>query len=257
LIQTLREALTTFESEHRITEIQALCVGCAGVFHEEEKTRLADALREAFQKIPHVFVLSDAEVAFYTMFGDGPGILLIAGTGSIALGRDVQGNTYRAGGLGLLLDDEGSGSWIGLQAVRTAIRSREKRGPQTLLEQEILGTLSPRAFLEMWKERDAEAYARFFPKVVAFAKAGDAESRRILDEAVQGLLDLVEGVRRQMAWEVREFGYHGGLFREPWFRSRFVEAARARALVPRPLPEDPSLGAAKYALGAVRGHTSV
>lgn len=225
-----------------------MCVGSAGVFHKEEKTQLANALRIAFPRIPHVFVLSDAEVAFYTMFGNGPGILLIAGTGAVVFGQDENGETYRAGGLGLLLDDEGSGSWIGLQAVRAAVKSREKRGPKTLLEDYILQDLSPRDYLATIKNADAEFFASLFPLVVDFSKQGDNMAQKILEEAVVALLDMVEGVHRQMGWDRRYFGYHGGLFRESEFRSRFVRQAELRGFQAHPLPASPSFGAARYAL---------
>ncbi len=251
LIRVLQEAFDVFRRDHRIEKISAVCVGAAGVFKTEEKKQLQQVIRRAFPSLEGVFVLSDAEVAFYTMFGDRPGVLLIAGTGSIALGRNEQGRWFRAGGLGLLLDDEGSGSWIGLEAAKAAIRARERRGPETALEERILGTLHPRDYLQTLREPYAEAFAALFPQVVQVARDGDDVARQIIDRAIQALLDSVEGVQRQMGTAVREFGYHGGLFREAWFRSRFVEAAEARSFRPQPLPEDPSMGAAKYALSFI------
>ena len=138
--------------------------------HSHEKERLIQNLKTTLAEIDEIWVLSDAEVAFYTMFGDRSGVLLIAGTGSIALGRDEHGRWFRAGGLGILLGDEGSGSWIGLQAVKAAIRAREERGPNTHLELEVLKNQTPREFLESLKEPYAETLAQLFPKVMDLAK---------------------------------------------------------------------------------------
>lgn len=248
LVEILRQALEKFRQEHRVFKIAGACVGVAGVDHSHEKERLIQNLKTTLAEIDEIWVLSDAEVAFYTMFGDRSGVLLIAGTGSIALGRDEHGRWFRAGGLGILLGDEGSGSWIGLQAVKAAIRAREERGPNTHLELEVLKNQTPREFLESLKEPYAETLAQLFPKVMDLAKKGDQVAQNILDEAVKELLSLVQSVRKQMGTTDPNFGYHGGLFRSSEFRSLFVKGSQRINLSPLPLPEDPSMGAARYAL---------
>ena len=71
---------------------------------------------------PTVRIMSDVEAAYLGALGTGAGVLLLAGTGSIALGRDAAGRWHRAGGLGPLLGDEGSAFWIGRAWLRATDR---------------------------------------------------------------------------------------------------------------------------------------
>ncbi|MFN8579797.1 MAG: BadF/BadG/BcrA/BcrD ATPase family protein [Gemmatimonadaceae bacterium] len=92
--------------------VRAACVGVAGVGRDEERQALHAAL--ATRGIAEdIVVVTDAEVALEDAFGDGPGVLLIAGTGSICFGRGPAGALSRCGGWGPTIGDEGSGAWLG------------------------------------------------------------------------------------------------------------------------------------------------
>src|SRR6185437_5615243 len=71
-------------------------------------------------------IVGDMEIALEAAFGDGAGVMVTAGTGSIAYGRNANGQTARAGGWGFAISDEGSGYWIGKTAVATAVREGEQ-----------------------------------------------------------------------------------------------------------------------------------
>jgi len=90
-------------------------VGLRGVWTKGERGTWQKKLKGLANKVQ---VQSDIELAHTLIFGKGPGITLNAGTGSIAFGRNPQGKTARAGGLGPLLSDEGSSLWIGKEALK-------------------------------------------------------------------------------------------------------------------------------------------
>ncbi|HEX04603.1 MAG TPA: hypothetical protein ENH10_05520, partial [Bacteroidetes bacterium] len=105
-------------------------VGAAGVGSSEEREMVQSVLHKAFHNT-HVYVHHDAYIAQYGAFGGGAGVIVTSGTGSIAYGRNADGEEARAGGWGWLLGDEGSGWWIAREAVRCALAQWEGSGPTT------------------------------------------------------------------------------------------------------------------------------
>src|SRR5262245_33131411 len=119
----------------RRRDVDALVVASRGVWTRTERARLARRLGPIAM---NVHVISDAEAAYRGALGDTPGVLLLAGTGSMALGRNASGRWARAGGLGPLLGDEGSAFWIGREWLRTSTREKDFH-----LVRHILGAPSP------------------------------------------------------------------------------------------------------------------
>lgn len=111
----------------------AVVVGVAGAGRPQEREMLLDVLRDQYD---HSVCLlhHDAYIAHYGAFEGQPGVMVTAGTGSIAFGKNKDGEVGRAGGWGWLLGDEGSGWWIGHQAVRAALAAWEGSGPETRIE---------------------------------------------------------------------------------------------------------------------------
>ena len=115
-----------------VLRAETLVVGAAGVGREVERRELGQALRGE-SVAERVVVVTDVELAEAAAFGDGPGIVLSAGTGSIAVGRDAAGESFRQGGYGWQMGDEGSGYAIGRLALVAVGRARDGRGEETSL----------------------------------------------------------------------------------------------------------------------------
>src|SRR5216117_211750 len=116
---------------------RVLCVGVAGVGRDSERQALWDSL-VAHKLADEVVVQTDFAVALNDAFGDGPGVLLIAGTGSSAFGRGPAGATARCGGWGPVIGDEGGGAWIGRRALSVVAAASDGREPETALTGAIL-----------------------------------------------------------------------------------------------------------------------
>jgi glucosamine kinase len=109
-----------------LRQVSAVVAGLAGVGRNVERQKAEEALRQVFANVG-VVVRTDAELAYYGAFGlKKNGILIIAGTGSIAWTRLVDGRFLRAGGWGPLLGDEGGGAWMGREALRVCLAEGER-----------------------------------------------------------------------------------------------------------------------------------
>ena len=114
-----------------------ICLGIAGVDRAEDAAIIRSIMRRIGNKAP-VLVVNDALIALEAGAGDGPGIVVIAGTGSICYGRNERGQAARAGGWGYILGDEGSGWWMGQRAIQAVMRQADGRGPATSLTPRVL-----------------------------------------------------------------------------------------------------------------------
>lgn len=150
-----------------------------GFLHEE---RIADLVR----------VGTDVEAAFHDAFGGGPGIIVVAGTGSVVLGEAEDGRRMQVGGWGGVMGDEGSGYHIGLAALRAVARAADGRTRPTGLNDaflDLLGLSQPRA-LAGWAESATKArIAALAPHVVRTAQAGDDAARKVVRHALAALGD--------------------------------------------------------------------
>src|SRR5271157_3119977 len=142
--QSAREALHTAVRRVCTTakispaQIRAVCIGAAGAARPEIATKIRNILAELMGAAPaNIEVVSDAEIALEAAFGAGPGVIAIAGTGSIAYGRDTAGRIVRAGGWGFAISDEGSGHWIGRHAISAVVNAHDQ-GIETALAAMIL-----------------------------------------------------------------------------------------------------------------------
>src|SRR3954451_9135752 len=115
----------------------AICLGIAGADRPDDAAVMRGIMRRIGYKSP-TLVVNDALVALTAGAGDGPGIVVICGTGSICYGRNEDGQAARSGGGGDILGDEGSGYWIGRRALAAVVRHADGRGPATTLAPRIL-----------------------------------------------------------------------------------------------------------------------
>ncbi len=169
--------------------VEAVWAGVAGVGREATRSAVEAALARG-GLARRVRVGTDVLGAFQDAFGAGPGILVIAGTGSIAWGRGEDGREARVGGWGSLLGDEGSGYAVGLEALRRVARDVDGRGPGTNLRGRILVRLelSDPDDLVPWSTRAAKSeIAALVPVVGDAAAEGDAVAGEILVKAVEEL----------------------------------------------------------------------
>jgi hypothetical protein len=111
--------------------------GIAGVDRDDEAKTVGAIMRRIGQK-SRVLVVNEALIALVAGARDAPGVVIIAGTGSIVYGRNAGGEAARAGGWGHIIGDEGSGYWIGREALAAVMRAADGRGPQTQLTRNIL-----------------------------------------------------------------------------------------------------------------------
>ncbi len=104
--------------------VATTCVGGSGAAHPALAAVVRDCLSEILSS--PIDVVGDMQIALEAAFDTGPGVIVIAGTGSIAYGRDQQGRTVRAGGWGFAIGDEGSAQWIGRSAVNSLLRASDR-----------------------------------------------------------------------------------------------------------------------------------
>jgi N-acetylglucosamine kinase-like BadF-type ATPase len=188
---TIADALRQAGSDRGL---DALVVGAAGVGRVAERDAFLAAVRA---RVParHVAVATDLEIALASAFPDTPGILLLAGSGSIACARDAAGTMHRVGGHGWQLGDEGSGYALGRAALAAVGRAADGRGPATLLSALVLRAAGVGSFddLVRWA-----AGAR--PQDVAALAQTAQEAARRQDAVAVG---LVRAAARDLALHVR------------------------------------------------------
>jgi len=233
--------------------VERAVVGAAGAGRAQEQAELAAALVEA-GVARQVRVLADGEVALATAFGAGPGILVNAGTGSIAYARDPAGEVHRAGGYGWQLGDEGGGYWLGRRALDVAARSQDGRGEGSTLLARLLGALGVQHFddLVRWSATATAAQmAALAPHVLNAAREGEGLARQAVDDAARELVELAATLARHFPGTGPvPVAIAGGLLlpQSPLttaFRERLGTALKRARLVPDRI--DSAVGALKLA----------
>ena len=180
----------------RITpdRIGIICIGAAGAARPEVSGIIQRILAELTPA--SIEVVGDTLIALETAFGTGPGVIVIAGTGSIAYGRDATGRTCRAGGWGYAISDEGSGHWIGRCAISAILRARDA-GQHTALEPMVLAAWHLQTFDELVQAANSQPppdFPRLFPVVLKAAGEADSIARTLLADAGTQLAGLTANV---------------------------------------------------------------
>ena len=144
-------------------------------------------------------VVTDAQIALWGATGGEPGIVVIAGTGSIAFGQNANGKTARAGGWGYVFGDDGGAFGIVRQALRAALRQEEGWGSATLLHELLLTACAATTANELMHRFYTDEYSRdqiaaLAPLVGKAALEGDEPARQILAKAAQQLARLASAV---------------------------------------------------------------
>jgi N-acetylglucosamine kinase-like BadF-type ATPase len=204
-------------------------------------------------------VTDDATIALSGALAGDPGIVVIAGTGSIAFGRNAQGRTARAGGWGYLFGDEGGAFWIVREAFRAALGWEEGWGSPTALRAILLDATGARNMNDLMHRSYTPEYPR--PRLASLAlqvnyaaEAGDPVACQILRDAALELAGLAHAVRSQLfaASETLPCAYVGGVFHSRGLRRGFREALeREPRLVATAPIHHPAVGALMEAYRSV------
>lgn len=208
LHQAIREACAAASIEPR--QIDRACIGVAGA----GRTEAADALRKIIAEVigSEIEVVGDMAIALEAAFGAGPGVIVIAGTGSIACGRDSEGKMARAGGWGFAVSDEGSAHWIGRTAIAGVLRAIDESTKQDKDAKSAADALPLfREAKAVWNLSSLDDFVRtsnsnpdfaaLLPALVAAADAGDALTQGVLSSAGRELAELARIVIRRLLTE--------------------------------------------------------
>ncbi len=173
-------------------------------------------------------ITDDAEIALAGATGGQPGIIVIAGTGSIAYGRNSNNQTMRAGGWGYIFGDEGGAFYLAKEALRAALRHEEGWGPKTLLHAWLLEKSSAASANELlhnfYSDFDRTRIATLATLVTRAAEQHDAPALEIIETAAAKLTWFVEGVYRGLFSPSHcvPVAYIGGVFKSSPLREKFV-----------------------------------
>jgi glucosamine kinase len=184
--------------------VRALVVGAAGAGRGPEREALGAALRGLLPGTD-IHVTTDAEVALASVFPDSAGLLLLAGSGSIAYARDEGGGVHRVGGHGWQMGDEGSGYALGRAALAAVARAADRRGTATALDAELREATgcADLDHLVRWAQgasrQDVAGLAEIVQRV---ARRGDAVAVGVVQDAarelalhVRAILERLPGTR--------------------------------------------------------------
>jgi N-acetylglucosamine kinase-like BadF-type ATPase len=213
--------------------VVAIGAGLAGTGNPELKEGMRASLETAFPGAA-IGIFTDLQTALAAA-GEGPVIVLIAGTGSAAIGRNGQGQIWRTGGQGPRLGDDGSAFDIGSRAVARAMKEREQLGTDSVLGRKILEQLSYASWEKLQERATSQpdnVFPLLFPVVAAAADAGDMAAREILLQAAGELSSLVNAVAEhagQGREETRIVKMGGMVGRSVYFDAQ-LDAALKRAL---------------------------
>ena len=209
-------------ADGRDLRFRALCGGFSGGPADKD-----DLLRELFP-VAQVFTTNDALIALTGATAGGPGIITIAGTGSIAFGRNAEGRTARAGGWGYVFGDEGGGFDLTRQALRAALREEEGWGPRTALTPMLLAAsgasnvndLLHRFYTVDWPRPKIAKLSQIVDEAAA---EGDPVAADIVHAAAQQLAGYATAVRG-MLFRSEDFvriAWIGGVFQSERLLARY------------------------------------
>lgn len=232
--------------------VSAACLALAGTGRLVDRTLVHD-WASARNLATRIEIVPDADAVLAAGTPEGWGVAVIAGTGSLAVGRGPDGQTSRAGGWGELVGDEGSGYAVALTALRAAAKFADGRGPDTILLSRLMARLkagSPSEIVTAVHQagRDRRYLATLAIDVVAAANDGDVIARRILSDAASDLAEMVRAAADKAGLSDLPFplAVTGGLLlNTSLVRDRIVDSLEAAGLAPSPVTTvaDPAYGA--------------
>jgi N-acetylglucosamine kinase-like BadF-type ATPase len=217
----LKEAGAAAGIDALAARYEAACLGFSGGPADKR------SILEQMLRVERLIVTTDALIALAGATAGGPGVIVIAGTGSIAFGRDAGGRTARAGGWGYIFGDEGGGFDITRQALRAILRAEEGWGSPTALRDALLADTGAADANDLLHRFYTSDYPR--PRIASYARlvgevalAGDSVAREILEDAAARLAGFAGAVRSTLALDAAcPVAHIGGVFRSDIVRERF------------------------------------
>lgn len=223
----MRDASNEAGLDPKTVAFAAACLGFSGGA-EDKEAYSRELIRSSKYKITH-----DAEIALSGATAGQPGIISIAGTGSMAFGRNAAAKTARAGGWGYIFGDEGGGFDLTRRALAAALRYEEGWGPATNLRALLLKATGARDANDLLHRFYTAEYSRtriasFAPLVTRAAEEDDAVARELVKKAADKLAQFVEAVYRQLfpARENITVAHVGGVFQDTRLLAHFKERVR-------------------------------
>jgi N-acetylglucosamine kinase-like BadF-type ATPase len=245
----LRQAYQEAGLESTSVHFASVCLGLSGGT-EDKEAYVKELIASNRYKLTH-----DAEIALLGGTAGEPGIIIIAGTGSIAFGRNAQMQTARAGGWGYLFGDEGGGFDLVKQALRRALQYEEGWGPPTVLHKvllEVWGAASANGLMhEMYNKFDRKQIAGYAKLVTGAAEQGDQVALEVVKGAAGSLLGYVTGVYEQLfkKGEAVQIVAVGGVFKSHLLMQQLRQNIYSAILCPLGMPRlSPAAGALLEAL---------
>ncbi len=222
-------------------------IGIAGASLAHDWMR--DLITEVLPDVP-VTTAIDVEIALVGAHGAREGVLVLAGTGSVAYGVNAQGEAAQAGGWGYLLGDEGSGYWLGLQAIRALTQWSDgfDLGAE-VLAQRVMARLNltvPREVIRWVYPPSIKEIAALAPLVLSTADEGDPYAARIVLGGAWSLSSLVTTVVRRLGVPTLPIAFAGGLLTADNHLSRDLCNFLSLPTIPQP-KYPPVIGAALLA----------
>lgn len=188
-----------FASEKQLP-LAAVCAGLAGVDTDEDTRVLAEMFAE-ISETPNLQIVNDVEIALAGALENRAGVLVISGTGSIALAATPDGRRVRVGGWDYMLGDEGSGYSIGSRVLRAVAAAHDRRIAATKLTDTVFCALKVKTFDELLsliyeKEMTPQRIAALAPVADYAAAQGDEASMRLIEESATELVEITEAAAR-------------------------------------------------------------
>jgi glucosamine kinase len=235
---------------------EAVVLSCSGGDRPADRERGRAILTQLVGPAVRIEVTHDAIAALYAGNPAGCGVVLISGTGSIAFGRNDEGEERRAGGWGYLIGDEGSAVWLGLEGLRAAAHHADGRGAGTAITAHLLGELGVDSFMEVipqlyGRPHPAPAILAAVRAVGRAAAEADAIAVSIVQRGAHALARAASVVAAELRLEEGPVYLAGGAFESLPSLERAVRGELLRML-PRatvePVSEEPAMGAARLAM---------
>jgi glucosamine kinase len=197
-------------------QIGAVGIGVAGAAASHSEAWLREVVAGVVSGA-RVAASADYEIALVGSRGERKGVLVLAGTGSLAYGVNDAGESALVGGWGYLLGDEGSGYWLGLEGLRAVARAADGQGEATSLSHTLLAALGVGQAREIirWlyggEQAKTREVAELVPLVLGSAEGGDAIAQDIVRRGADALASSAEAVMQRLRIQTTDYAFAGGM----------------------------------------------